>query len=80
MAKDKSIGTILPNVECLIILKPAPKGGKCYDIVNLDEYFSADDIVLKKQIYLDQIEKWGQDNVRYCKVVNVTVQQEVNFE
>jgi len=71
--------SLLPDSECIIILKPAAKGGVEYDVISLDEYFGESDTDLKKQVYLKAVEKYGQVNVRYCSVVPVTLQQVVEF-
>lgn len=82
MAKDqKNEHGVLPHNECLLVLKTDPKKGQYLDIVNLDEYcITEDDAGIKKDIYLKTINVHGQNNVRYCRMVPVSIKQVVEID
>jgi len=48
--------------------------------VSFDEYSSSpQDMKIKKAIYVTAVEKWGANNVRYCKVVPVELKIDVSI-
>lgn len=66
-----SSDTGLPEMSLIIIRN----NGKI-NIVNLDN-FSND---MHKGYYIDAVEKYGKDNVRYCRVLGAKVKVDVEFD
>lgn len=70
--KNESQTQTLPEISCLLIGTPDGK----IKVESLDEFESDDEIA---QVYTNAIEKHGERNVRYCKVVGVKVKRTVEF-
>lgn len=51
------------------------KTDKKINIISLDEY----PIAQHSDLYMDATRRYGEDNIRYCKVVTVKVTQNVEF-
>jgi len=69
----------MKTVEFLLIRKLTPKG-QTQTVVSFDEYSSSpQDMKIKKAIYVTAVEKWGANNVRYCKVVPVELKIDVSI-
>jgi hypothetical protein len=64
----------LPEVSLIIVREHGKKSDKI-NIINLD-HFSED---MHQKYYIDAVEKYGKQNVRYCKVLGTKVTVSVEF-
>ena len=61
----------MPNFKFIMVYT-----GKGNTIINLDNFSDSATISTK---YIETIEKYGKDNVRFCKVVPANIKMEVVF-
>jgi hypothetical protein len=65
----------LPEIT-LLLIREVGRHGEQDRVVSLDNYA---DIESRKKLYVDAIGKYGQSNVRYCKVISAKLTQSVEF-
>ena len=63
---------VLPDVAFLLIRKSDKRNT---EVLHLDDMSPSH----HKEYYMEAITKYGQDNVRYCKVLAAAVKVEVDF-
>lgn len=81
--KDQSSADVkppetMPEDEFILVLRQT-KNGTVFDTINLDEFFGDTGPDLKRDVYLKAMEKFGQSNIRYCRVVPVKVRHDINI-
>ena len=69
--KEPNVGG-LPEISLLLIRA----GGGKINVVSLDEYRNDSEIA---QMFEEALDKYGERNIRYCKVVGVKVNRTVQF-
>lgn len=67
-------GADLPEVGFLLVAEGGKK--RSLRVINLDQYQDKDMVT---KLYLDADKKYGESNVRYCKVITTKVSRQVEF-
>lgn len=68
----------MPEEEFILVRKSS-KAGMIYDIIDVSEFFGESGPELKKDVYRKALEKYGQMNIRYCRVVPVKVRHDIDI-